>query len=143
MTTLAERLAPHLAGLVHPGDADHEPFPLILPIFGTMGLPESMAAEDAEAMGLPTPNIGRHFIEALQHLLLTTEGIDLDDPDITQERLADLRAAAGANEVKRNAIKVFCCETCEAPLFRVMVKGFDTDRPTVPAATKQHECKRR
>ena len=137
MTSIAERLAPRLPGLVHPGDADTAPFPLMLAQFQTAQLPEGMAQEIADEMGMPTSDIGLHFLEAL-FFAMEQEGLQVIDG----AELADLRAAAAANETKRNAIKVFCCETCDKALFRVMVKGFDTNRPTVPAAVKAHECRK-
>ena len=139
LTDLAATIAPHLPMLMHPGDGDRvEPFPIALSQFQRAELPEAMRKEDAEQLGLPTPDLNLHVVEAILHLVQTVGGVDL----VPHDQHADEQAAAAANETKRNAIKVFCCETCDKALFRVMVKGFDTNRPTVPAAVKAHECRK-
>lgn len=131
-----ERIAAGLATLVHPGDADTPPFPLQLPEFQTAALPEAMREEMAEDMGMPSPDIAKHFTEALLHLA-EKKGYELVDGN----ELRDLRAAAAANEGKRNAIKQ-CRTVCGQPAYRIMFRDFDTDEPVVPcAAAPGHECK--
>lgn len=126
MSDLAERLAPLLAALVHPGDADTPPFPLSLPTFQAAAMPEGLAAEDAEELGLPTPNLNKHFLEAVIHLLETEGGVELVDHAV----IADLRSAAAANETRRNQqIELLC--RCGTKLGRLMVEGFDTEHPRV------------
>ena len=126
MTSLAERLAPHLGGLVHPGDADTPPFPLTLPTFQAATLPEGLSAEDAEELGLPTPDLNRHFLEAVIHLIETEGGVELVD----KTELADLRAAAAANETQRNkTVELYC--RCGTRLGRLMIIDYDTDHPRI------------
>lgn len=123
---LAERLAPYLATLIHPGDDDTLPFPLSLPTFQTASLPEGMTEEMAEELGLPTPDISKHFLEAL-FALMVQQGIAF----IGTATLADMEAAAAANEVKRNDAKDFLADCCGSKLFRVRVKDFDTQHPRI------------
>ena len=126
MSDLAERLAPYLATLVHPGDESTPPFPLSLPTFQAATLPEGLAAEDAEEMGLPTPELNKHFLDAVIHLLRTEGRVELID----QDQLADLRAAAASQETARNkTIEIFC--RCGTKLGRLSVLDFDTDHPRV------------
>lgn len=138
---LAERLAPMLATLVHPGDADTPPFPLSLPTFQTAALPEGMTEEMAEELGLPTPDLGKHFLEAL-FALIESQGITLIETTI----LEDMAAAASVNEGKRNEVKEFLADCCGTVLMRVMVKDFDTKHPritpdVIPAmAAKSMDC---
>lgn len=126
MTSLAERLAPHLAALVHPGDDNTPPFPLSLSVFQTATLPEGMRKEQAEEMGLPSPDLALHWLEAVIHLIETEGGVELVD----RGEIADLRVAAKANEGKRNrTIELFC--QCDVKLGRLMVQDFDSDHPRV------------
>jgi len=126
MTTLAERLAPHLATLVHPGDESTPPFPLSLPTFQTVTLPEGLAAEDAAEMGLPTPELNKHFLEAVIYLIERVGNVELVD----KTQMADLRAAAASQESERNKqIELFC--RCGTKLGRLAVMDFDTDHPRV------------
>lgn len=129
--TLAEQAAPHMATLVHPGDgADVQPFPLSLGgLFGPYELPEGFTDADREELGIPTPEFPRMFLEAVLWMFETKLGV----VPIKAAELADLRAAAAANEGKRNAVKRFMFE-CGAPAFRVMVRDFDSDNPIVPCA---------
>lgn len=125
-TDLAERLAPHLAGLIHPGDDDTPPFPLILPTFQASTMPEGLTEADAEELGLPTPNLAKLFLEAVIHLLQTTGGVELID----HAKAVDLRAAAATQEHKRqHTIDLHC--RCGTLLGRISVINFDSDRPTV------------
>lgn len=123
--TLAARLAPHLATLVHPGDADTPPFPLAMAQFQTAQLPEGMQLEQAEEMGLPSPNLSLHFMEAVL-ALIEREGIELVD----HTEMADLRAAAAAQESKRHQVIELYCH-CGTKLGRLMVQDFDTEHPRV------------
>lgn len=127
---LAEQAAPHLATLVHPGDQDVPPFPLSLPIFQPAVLPEGMAAEEAEELGLPSPEFGKLFLQALFHMMTTQLGVTMVDA----AELADLQAAAATHEHKRNEVKRFQF-ACGQPAFRVMVKDFDSDHPIIPCET--------
>lgn len=128
---LAEQAAPYLGTLVHPGDgADVPPFPLSLGgMFGPYQLPEGFTDEDREELGIPTPEFPRMFLEAVLFMFQSKFGV----VPIEAAELADLRAAAAANEGKRNAMKLFHF-ACGAPAFRVMVKDFDSDNPIVPCA---------
>ena len=67
---LAELCAPGLATLVHPGDdtAGIHPFPLALGMFQPAAMPEGMAREIADDMGMPTPDLNKHFLEAVIHM---------------------------------------------------------------------------
>ena len=123
-----ERIAPGIATLTHPGDADTPPFPMHLSVFQTATLPEAMVEEMAEDMGMPSPDIAKHFLEALLHLAETL-GFELVD----SAELAETRAAATVNEGRRNEIKSFYtpCNK-ERPIFRVMVRGFDSEHPEIP-----------
>ena len=123
---LAEQLAPQLPSLVHPGDDTTPPFPLALSVFHTATLPEGLAQEQAEDMGLPTPNLALHFTEAFLHLI-----DQLGHAIIPKSELADLRAAATAREHKRHERKEFLT-TCGHPVFRAMIQDFDTDHPRIP-----------
>lgn len=134
--SLAERLAPKLPSLVHPGDAETEPFPLIIPSFQTATLPEGMAADMADELGMPSPDICLHFLEAV-FALVDAEGVEMVD----KTELAELKAAAAVNETKRNQIITFHTN-CGAEL-RAMARGFDTEHPTVPCDLVNHTCKAR
>lgn len=138
MSDLAERLAPHLTGMMtHPGDENTKPFALApLAAFQTATLPPGQAQQEAELAGLPHPNFALIWLEAVLHLVQTEGNVTLVD----NAELADLRAAAAVNESKRNAVKE-CVTTCGLPAFRIMIKDFDTDHPRVPcAAVAGHEC---
>ncbi len=125
---LAEQAAPHLATLIYPGDNDTPAFPLNVPVFQPHTLPEGMADAEAEELGLPTNNFGILFLKALFHTLTTQLGVTMVDA----AELADLQAAAAKNEHKRNEVKRFYTACSAEPLFRVMVKGFDTDHLVIP-----------
>lgn len=134
MTTLAERLAPHLYGpLEHPVHGV-----IMSPLAGmnAMTMPPGMAEEMAKEAGLPEPNIALLLLECVLHLL-ETEGVELVD----KAAMADLRAAAEHNEGKRNQVLIFTTP-CGAEM-RAMAKGFDTGRPSVPCALVVHDCKGR
>ncbi|MCH9728396.1 MAG: hypothetical protein K0U84_01710 [Actinomycetia bacterium] len=133
--SLATRLAPHLAGLVHPGDDDTPPFPITLPVFQTATLPDGMAQEMAAEAGIPTPDIALHFLEAVLHLIETVGEVELID----RAEVADLRAAAAANEAKRHQTLTFTTR-CGTTL-RAMVRDFNTTEPKVPCDMVIHDCK--
>ncbi|XTP37102.1 hypothetical protein ACORG1_13170 [Mycobacterium sp. TJFP1] len=134
-----ERIAPGLATLTHPGDADTPPFPMHLSVFQAATLPEAMVEEMAEDMGMPSPDIALHFLEALSHLA-DTLGYEAFTP---KAEMAELRAAASVNEDKRNAIKQ-CRTACGEPAYRIMFRDFNTDEPIVPCETAPgHDCKAR
>lgn len=123
---LAERVAPKLGELVHPGDDDVPPFPLSLPTFQPSVLPEGMAAAEAEDIGLPSLDLNKLFLEALFALLQREYGVTLTD---TAE-LNDLTTAAAQREHKRTEKKAFYCQ-CGVKLGQLMVQDFDTDNPRV------------
>ncbi|MGU3650682.1 hypothetical protein [Mycolicibacterium sp. A43C] len=125
---LAERVGPGLATLVHPGggSADQPPFPLSLATFQPAVLPDGMTPEQAEEYGLPTPALPKMFLEALFHLLEAEHGVSL----VGTGELADLRAAAAAQEHRRNERIALHCH-CGAKLARLAVQGFDTGNPQV------------
>lgn len=131
---LAEKLAPKLPSLVHPGDADVDPFPLIIPSFQTATLPEGMAEDMAEELGMPSPDICLHFLEAVFHLV-EVEGYSI----VPTDEVTDLRAAAAVNERRRNAVVTFHTP-CNAEI-RAMARGFDTEHVTVPCELVNHKCK--
>ncbi|UJL29940.1 hypothetical protein HZU38_05415 [Mycolicibacterium vanbaalenii] len=133
-----ERIAPGIPTLVHPGDADTPPFPMHLSVFQTATLPEAMVEEMAEDMGMPSPDIALHFLEALLHLA-EERGYEL----VSSVELAEKTAAATVNEGKRNAIKQ-CRTVCGEPAYRIMFRDFNTDEPIVPCETAPgHDCKAR
>lgn len=137
--TLAQRLAPHMAGtLIHPGDEHTEPFPVApLPAFtATATMPKGMAENMAQQAGLPHPDFARIYCEAWLELLTTVGGVELLD----RQELADLRAAAATKEHRRNQMLTFTTP-CGATL-RAMAKDFDTDHPSVPCELVNHECRR-
>lgn len=127
---LAERAAPGLAALVHPGDSDVPPFPLSLPIFQPATLPEGMAQEEADALKLPSADFGKLFLQAEFHMLREQFNIELIDA----AELADLRAAAAEHEHKRIETKRFQF-ACGQPAFRVTIRDFDSDHPIIPCET--------
>lgn len=123
---LAERVAPKLGELVHPGDDDVPPFPLSLPTFQPSVLPEGMAEAEAEELGLPSLDLNKLFLEALFALLQREYGVVLMDA----QEIAQLTTAATAREHKRNEKKALHC-TCGVKLGQLMVQDFDTDNPRV------------
>lgn len=128
MTSLAERLAPHMAAaLEHPGDNDTEPFLLPAPpMFKTAQLPPGMAEEMAEQAGLPSPDFARLYCEAWLHLVENVGDVSIVD----NAELDDLRAAAASVETKRvRHIELVC--TCGVTLGRLSVRNFDTERAEV------------
>lgn len=138
---LAEQAAPLLGTLVHPGDQDTPPFPLSIALFQPAVLPEGMAQEEAAELGLPSTDFGKLFLQAEFHMLREQFNVAFIDAD----ELADLRAAAAVREPKRNEVKRFYTSCRDEPIFRVMVKGFDTDHPMIPceaikALQGRHEC---
>lgn len=138
---LAETAAPKLATLVHPGDHEVPAFPMSIPLFQPATLPDGMAEAEAEELGLPTSDFGKLFLQALFHMLTTDLGVTM----IGSAELADLQTAAAKREHKRNEAKRFYTECSDEPVFRVTVKGFDTDHPVIPCAAikalqGRHEC---
>lgn len=123
---LAEQAAPHLATLVHPGDSDVPPFPMSLPMFQPAVLPEGMASEEAEELGLPSSDFGKLFLQALFHMLSTELGVTM----VNAAELADLRTAAAAQEHRRTQQINLHCD-CGTKLARLAVRDFDTDNPHV------------
>ena len=139
MTSIAARLAPHLGGVIlHPGDDQTDPFPLAPPpMFKTAQLPPEIAKDMADQAGLPHADFARIYSEGWIHTLETVCNVTLVDND----ELAELRAAAQAQEYRRNQALNFttpCGQTV-----RAMVRGFDTQHPTVPCEMVRHECKGR
>jgi hypothetical protein len=141
MTSLAERLAPHLAGtLVHPGDDKTDPFPLAAPpMFKVAQMPAEVAKDMADQAGFPHADIPLIYTQAWIHLVKTVTGIDLNDPELAPERQAEIRAAAAVNERRRNE-KIDFHTPCGAKI-TAMARGFDTGRVTVPCEMVRHECK--
>lgn len=131
-------LAPKLATLIHPGDDTTEPFPMVLPWFQQQELiPDGLAQQQADELGLPSPDLNRLQLEAIVHLIETEGNVELVD----KAELAALRTAAAANEVKRHAILEFVTD-CGQPAFRAMVRDFDTDHPRISCDAAKHECRR-
>lgn len=135
---LAEQAAPHLATLVHPGDDDTPAFPINLPMFQPAVLPEGLAAEEAEELGLPSLDFGKLFLQAEFHMLQNQFNIELIDAT----ELADLRAAAAAQEHKRTEQLHLHCQ-CGAKLARLAVTDFNTTQPRCngPALIKAMQSK--
>lgn len=131
MTSLAERLAPYLAGtLLHPGDPDEgvEPFPLApLPVFQRQSmLPPGMAEEEAKQAGLPHPDFALLWLEAVIALIEVEGQVTL----VPNTELVDLRAAASVGERKRNEVITF--HTPSGKQIRAMARGFDTGHVNIP-----------
>lgn len=123
---LAERVAPKLGELVHPGDDNVPPFPLSLPTFQPSVLPEGMAQAEADELGLPSLDLSKLFLEALFALLEREYGVQLVDA----QELAQLTTAAHAKEHRRTQqINLHC--NCGQKLARLMVQDFDTTNPRV------------
>lgn len=130
---LAERVAPKLGELIHPGDDDVPPFPLSLPTFQPSVLPEGMAEAEAEELGLPSLDLNKLFLEALFAMLEREYGVVLMDA----QEVNQLTTAAQAKEHKRTQqINLHC--SCGTKLARFTVQDFDTDNPRVngPALIK-------
>lgn len=124
---LAERAAPMLSTLTLPSEGDNPPVPISVGgLFGPYELPEGLSEADREEMGIPAPDFPKLFAYALLHKMAT----ELDISFIDAAELADLRAAAAANEGKRNAVKYFK-DPSGKRLFRAMVRNFDTDEPII------------
>lgn len=130
---LAEQAAPLLGTLVHPGDQDVPPFPLSIALFQPITLPEGMAQEEAEELGLPSPEFGKLFLQALFHMLDTQLGVTIVDA----AELADLQTAAAAQEHRRTEQLHIHCQ-CGTKLVRLAVTDFQTTQPRVngPALIK-------
>lgn len=129
MSTLAERLAPHLAGtLIHPGNDTTEPFPLApLPVFQRQSmLPPGMAEEEAKTAGLPHPDFALLWLEAVITLIENEGHVTL----VPNDELADLKAAAGVKERRRNEVITF--HTPSGKEVRGMARGFDTGHVNIP-----------
>ena len=137
MTSLAERLAPFLSGvLIHPGDENTEPFPVApLPVFQRQSmLPPGMAEEEAQQAGLPHPDFALIWLEAVITLIENEGGVELMEKDVA----ADLRAAAAVREPKRNQVMEF--HTPCGQKVRAMARGFDTGSAEIPCALVVHQC---
>lgn len=119
---LAERVAPKLGELVHPGDDQVPPFPLSLPTFQPSVLPEGMAEAEAEELGLPTLDLNKLFLEALFALLQREYGVELID----NTDLAQLTAAAAQQTLKPNQpIEIWLNNT---KIARLTVRDYDYTR---------------
>lgn len=136
MTSLAERLAPHLSGvLIHPGDGETKPFPIApFPQFQAVTMPEGYAEDLAEQAGLPHTDFARIYLEAIIALLETVGGVELVD----QTEAANLRRAAQSNARKRNQILEF--HTPCGAVVRAMTRDWDTEHPVVPCELVTHTC---
>ena len=129
--------APHLYGvLLHPGDDKTEPFPLASPLAGlqTSTMPKGMAEDIAQRNGLPSTNFALIWLEAAVHLVEQVCEVTL----VSNDELADLKAAAAVKERRRNEMLTFTTP-CGAEL-RAMARGFDTGRVSVPCELVNHEC---
>lgn len=116
---LAERVAPKLGELVHPGDDQTPPFPLSLPTFQPAMMPEGMAEAEAEELGLPSLDLNKLFLEALFSMLERDFGVVLTDAT----ELAQIQAAAAQQVLKPNqAIEVFLRNE---KIARLTVQGYD------------------
>lgn len=134
-TKLVELCAPGLATLVHPGDEPKgiKPFPLALSVFQPAAMPEGMAREIAEEMGMPTPDLNRHFLEAVIHMFKQAGAIVRPEAEYDQ-------LLAATTDRKATEIQAFDYE-CGQEAWRAMVKRNDTTRPVVPCAVAEHDCK--
>lgn len=145
MTTLAERLAPHLYGVImHPGDADTEPFPVMSPLAGmsAVTMPKGMAEDVAEENGLPHTDFARLWLEAVIALIENEGQVTLVPNTELAERDAELKhlreaAAPAINAIKRPKA------TCGAPAGRAIIRDLHTDEPTVPCSMIVHDCRRK
>lgn len=119
---LAERVAPKLGELVHPGDDQVPPFPLSLPTFQPSVLPEGMAEAEAEELGLPSLDLNKLFLEALFALLQREYGVELID----STDLAQLTAAAAQQTLKPNQpVEIWLNNT---KIARLTVRDYDYTR---------------
>lgn len=135
-----ERLDAAMAGtLMHPGDEHTEPFPVMpVGLFQNQAImPPGFAEDMAEKAGLPHPNFARIYREVWLHTLATVCEVTL----VPNDELADLRAAAAAQEYRRNQALDF--QTTCGQTVRAMVRGFDTQHPQVPCEMVRHECRGR
>ncbi|AVJ50741.1 hypothetical protein SEA_OGOPOGO_102 [Mycobacterium phage Ogopogo] len=79
MSSLTDFLTEKLANLVHPGDENTKPFPILLPGLRTISVPPELAGQFAEEAGLPHLDTPKLVAEALaaaitqNYVILTRE----------------------------------------------------------------------
>ncbi len=130
LNDLAEQAAPHLATLIHPGDQNTPAFPVNCALFQPAVLPQGLASEEAEELGLPSSDFGKLFLQALFHMLTTQLGVTMIDG----AELADLKTAAAAREHRRTEqLHIYC--DCGQKLARIAIRDFDTQNPRVNGPT--------
>lgn len=123
--TIADLIARKLPDLTHPGDGSG---PIMLPVstFRNAGIPPEMAEQFAREAGYPSADITKLIGEALVHLIET----DGDSEIVRRSELADMRKATETAEPQRNRqVQIHC--HCGTPLFRVNIRNFDSDKPSV------------
>lgn len=143
--TLAQRLAPHMAGtLTHPGDEHTNPFPVApLPVFAnTATLPKGMAEDMAKQAGLPHPNFALIYCETWLALLEDVGEVTLVPNTELAELRAELAQWRAIAEPKANEMKTPKA-ACGATIGRVMARDLHTDHPVFPCEMVNHECGRR
>ncbi len=143
--SLAQRLAPHMAGtLTHPGDETTEPFPIApIPAFANAAtMPKGMAEDMAEQAGLPHPDFALIYCQAWLELLTTVGEVTL----VPNTELADLKAELAQwraiAEPKASEMKTPKA-ACGVTIGRVMVRDLHTDQPVFPCGMVNHQCGRR
>lgn len=126
--TITDLIASRMGNLVYPGDEKNPPFGIPLPMFRTDGQPAA-AVEGYVVLAKLTAAAIVHLIE--------TEGAPGGISLMPNTELAQLRAAAGANEQLRHRQPKITCQ-CGSGQFQVNIRDFDTDHPKVylPALIK-------
>lgn len=115
---IIDLLTSRAGSLMYPGDEKSKPFPLVLSWYRTEGL-EPDAAE-------ASMTLTKLHMTAIVHLI-ETDGASTIVPNA---ELAELRAAAAANETLRHRTPRIYCQ-CGADLGKLHIADFDTDHPKV------------
>lgn len=115
---IIDLLTSRAGSLMYPGDEKSKPFPLVLPMYRTDG-------QDPDATEA-TMTIAKLHMTAIVHLIET----DGDSTIVPNAELAQLRAAAAANEQLRHRQPTIYCQ-CGTSLGRLNITDFDTDHPKV------------
>ena len=92
-----------------------------------------MAHEIADDMGMPTPDLNKHFLEAVIHMFAMAGAVIRPKAEYDQ-------LVAATSERKASEIQAFDYE-CGQEAWRVMVKKNNTSRPVVPCAVAAHDRK--